>query len=175
MKPWEYREEAHGRAYQPPPTAASDNSSHHPPETLSRRRENQDEVSSRDDTPAPGESVTVPLTLDKEAAKILAELRPGPEPLPPSHWLELAELARLEAVATFPPERQHNALTSYLASYCEGQPVQLIAAHAVALTLWARRGRAVTIGHCHDAACNALELEADSLILNRAIPKRGKK
>lgn len=183
MRPWEYREEVHGRAYQPPPEQASDNESYHPPETFSRRRENQEEISrrrenqeemsSRDDISAPGESVTLPLTLDQEAAKILAELRP--EPLTPSQWLDLAEAARLEAVATFPPERQHNALTSYLASYCEGKPAQLIAAHAVALYLWARRGRAVPIGHCHDAACNALELEADSLSLNRPIPKRGRR
>ena len=64
----------------------------------------------------------VNMPLDQEAAVILAELRPGHEPLPPSHWLELAELARLETVATFPPEKQSTALKSYLASCCEGNP-----------------------------------------------------
>ena len=116
-----------------------------------------------------------PRTLDQEAAAILAELHPGPEPLPPSHWLELAELARLSAVATFPPERQHNALKSYLASCCEGQPAQLIAAHAVALYLWARRGRAVPIGHCQDAACIAVGLEPDSILWQIPIKKRGRR
>ena len=33
MKPWEYREEVHGRAYQPPPSQASDNKAYHPLQT----------------------------------------------------------------------------------------------------------------------------------------------
>ena len=115
-----------------------------------------------------------PLTLDEEAAAILAELRPG-EALTPTHWLALAEAARLEAVATFPAEKRDTALKSYVVNFCKGRPAELIAAHTVALKLWARRRPSVPIGHCQDAACNALELEADSLILNTPIPKRGKK
>lgn len=112
------------------------------------------------------------LTLEAEALAILAEIRPA-EPASPPRWLELAEAARLEAVATFAPERQAHALAGYLAC-CEGKPARLIAAHAVALALWARRGRAVPIGHCQDAACLAVGLEPESVQWGTPIPKRGK-
>lgn len=110
------------------------------------------------------------LTLEAEALSHLAEIRPA-EPASSPRWLELAEAARLEAVATFAPERQAHALAGYLAC-CEGKPAQLIAAHAVALALWARRGRAVPIGHCQDAACLAVGLEPESVQWGAVIPRK---
>lgn len=123
-------------------------------------------------TPAPLETATPtpePASLTDQAREILAELRPG-DPLTPAQWLELAEAARLEAVATFPPDRQAHALRDYVAHNCAGRPAALIAAHAVALTLWARSNRAAFIGHYQDAACLACGLQRRSIPRDLALP-----
>lgn len=116
-------------------------------------------------TPAPE-----PASLADQAREILAELRPAGQALTPAQWLELAEAARLEAVATFPPDRQAHALREYVAHNCAGRPAALIAAHAVALTLWARSGRAAPIGHYQDAACLACGLQRRSIPRDLALP-----
>lgn len=110
-----------------------------------------------------------PASLADQAREILAELRPGAQ-LTPAQWLELAEAARLEAVATFPPDRQAHALRDYVARNCAGRPAALIAAHAVALTLWARSNRAAFIGHYQDAACLACGLQPRSIPRDLALP-----
>lgn len=106
------------------------------------------------------------LSLEAEARAVLAELRS--QPLSSTRWLELAEHARQAAIATFAPERQHNALVHYLEN-CREKPAVLIAAHTIALTVWARRRRAVTIGLCHDAACRACGLHPSSILFGRPL------
>lgn len=78
-------------------------------------------------------------------------------------WIEHFGEAHAACVATFPENRQPYALQGYGASYCYGQTAQVIAAHTVALELWARDKRARPYGVFLEAACKACGLDVNML------------
>jgi hypothetical protein len=107
--------------------------------------------------------VTLLATLLESARARLEEYRATYGVQTAQSWLEHAKRA-VEAVrATFPPERRPYALTNYLARNCEGQPAQVIAAHVIALELWAADKRQRQNGVWLDVACQAAGLEPDAL------------
>jgi hypothetical protein len=73
--------------------------------------------------------------------------------------LERFDLVHAACVATFPPDRQHNALRTYRAHYVDDQPWEVVAAHAIALKLWTAEQRARGFGHYLEAAFAACGLE----------------
>lgn len=78
-----------------------------------------------------------------------------------AEWLQHFEDALTAARATFPPERRHVALCHYRRRYVEGRPPAEIAAHTVALQLWAADGRQHGNGWFLEAAFSAAGLELD--------------
>lgn len=77
-------------------------------------------------------------------------------------WLEHFDDA-LEAIrATFPPDRRPHALKHYKSSYIDGRPAELVAAHTVALKLWAADERRHPNGYFLDAAFTAVGLDTDA-------------
>ena len=111
--------------------------------------------------------VTLRATPLESARARLAEYRQAYGAQDRDAWLEHARRA-VEAVrATFPPERRAHALRGYLARYCEGQPAQVIAAHTIALELWAADNRQRPNGVWLDVAAQAVGLDIDLLPENQ--------
>ncbi len=99
----------------------------------------------------------------------LARYRSQCGPQDAATWLEHFSKAHAACVATFSETRQPYALQGYGASYCYGQTAQVIAAHTVALELWAQDKRVRPYGVFLEAACKACRLDVNSL------PKNGVK
>jgi hypothetical protein len=76
-----------------------------------------------------------------------------------AQWLERFDMAHAACVATFPRDRQHNALRTYRAHYVVDQPWEVVAAHAIALELWTAEQRARGFGHYLEAAFAACGLK----------------
>lgn len=107
--------------------------------------------------------VTLHTTPLESARARLAEYRATYGAQLPEQWLEHAKRAVETVRATFAPDRQQYALTTYLERYCQGQPAQVIATHVIALELWAVDNRQRQNGVWLDVACQAVGLDIDTL------------
>lgn len=107
--------------------------------------------------------VTLHTTPLESARARLAEYRATYGAQLPEQWLEHARRAAETVRATFAPERQQYALTTYLERCCQGQPAQVIATHVIALELWAVDNRQRQNGVWLDVACQAVGLDIDTL------------
>lgn len=121
-------------------------------------------LSESGESPAPAlPPVTLRNTPLQSARARLEEYRATYGVQLPAAWLEHARRAVESVRETFPPERRPYALTNYLARNCEGQLAQVIAAHVIALELWAADKRRRQNGVWLDAAYQAVGLEPDAL------------
>ena len=100
------------------------------------------------------------------ARKVLTRYRKQYGKMYPDAWLEHFDRVHAIAIDTFPTERQERALRDYRQHCVEGQASQAIAAHTIALELWAMHRRADTgrpFGAMLEAACRAVGLRIDDL------------
>lgn len=112
--------------------------------------------------PAPLPPVTLRGTPLASARRRLEEYRATYGAQNKQGWQEHLKRA-IEAVrATFPPDRRPYALTHYFKSYGDDTP-QALAAHVIALELWAADKRQRQNGVWLDAAYQAVGLEPDAL------------
>lgn len=101
-----------------------------------------------------------PEALTAAAAELLSHYQRQAPTLP--QWLEHFDDALSAIRATFPPDRRPHALATYKSSYVDGRPAELVAAHTVALQLWAADERQHPNGYFLDAAFTAAGLEVDA-------------